>query len=87
MESTEIKISTIDYTMKVPKEGKEVVDLIDAVLEKVLSKSDIASFTELMDELYAAADNITMLDDEVKSEYRDELAGYLTHKLMGRLWK
>lgn len=78
-------MQTIDYTMKVPKELKEVVDLLDGIVEKVMAKAEIAGYMELIDELSAALDGITGVKDEIKSQYRDEAAGYLVHKLMGRL--
>lgn len=78
-------METVSYSMQVPKEGKEIVDLLDGILEKVLAKAEIASYMSLVGDLTKAADGIASVKDEVKSEYRDELAAYMVHKLMARL--
>ncbi len=78
-------IEVVKYELDVPKELKEVVDLLDAVLAKVLAKESLASYTELFDELVKAGEGIGAVGDEAKSQYRDEAAGYLVHKLLGRL--
>lgn len=75
----------VNYEMKVPKELKEVVDLLDGVLGHVMAKKGLAEYSELLDELMAAVDGVAGVADEVKSEYRDEAAGYLVHKLLGTL--
>lgn len=78
-------IKVIPYEMKVPKETKELIDLIDAVLMKIMAGEPISTFMELMDELYLAADGATLIGEEVTSKYQDEIAGYMLHKLMGTL--
>lgn len=78
-------METVDYTMKVPKEMKEVVDLLDGLLEKIMSKAGASSYMSLLDELMAAIDGVGGIAEEAKSQYRDEAAGYLVHKLLGRL--
>lgn len=83
----EIKIELVKYEMMVPKEGKEVVDLLDALIEKLQAKEDLSKFSELMNKVYVALDGISFLSVEAKSKFKDELAGYMVHKLMGRLLK
>lgn len=78
-------LTTIDYTMKVPKELKEVVDLLNGILENVMAKKSIQEYTNLIDELMVAVDGIGGVSEEMKSQFRDEAAGYLLHKLMGTL--
>lgn len=78
-------METVDYTMKVPKEIKEIVDLLDSLLEKIMSKAGIASYTTLFGQLMTAIDGIEGVTKEAQSQYRDEAAGYLVHKLLGRL--
>lgn len=80
-----MEVQTIVYEMPVPKEGKEVVDLIDAILEKVMAKAPWSSYTDLLDELMVAIDGVQHIGAEIKGEYRDELTGYLVHKVMSRL--
>lgn len=75
----------VKYEMEVPKEAKEVVDLIDQILEKVLAKAPMAEYAVLFGQASVAVDGISEVGDEMKSNNRDELAGYMVHKLMGRL--
>lgn len=78
-------METVDVTMQVPKEIKEIVDLLDGILQKVMAKAPIADYAGLIDEAMLAADGVTGVSEEVKSAYRDEAAGYLVHKLLGTL--
>jgi phosphopantothenate synthetase len=78
-------MESVDYVMKVPKEGKDVVDLIDAILANVFAKTPISEWTNVIDELMAAVDGIQSVTEEMKSEGRDELAAYLVHKVMARV--
>lgn len=81
----ENKIELIEYNMPVPKETKEVIDLANMVLEKIMNGEDISTFMELMDELYLAADGANKIGYEASSPYKDEIAGYLVHKMMGTI--
>lgn len=78
-------MEVVKYEMDVPKEGKEVVDLLDKILEKVLAKAPLAEYAVLFGDASVAVDGIAGIKDEIKSSNRDELAGYMVHKLMGRL--
>lgn len=78
-------METIDVILEVPKEGKEIVDALDALLENILSKAPISSYANLFDEIYAAGDGVQKVTNEIQSQYRDELAGYMVQKLMARL--
>lgn len=78
-------METVDYTIKVPKELKDIIDLLDGILVKVVNKEQASTFVELIDELLAAVDGVQNVAAEAKSEYRDEAAGYLVHKLLGTL--
>ena len=77
----------VSVTLEVPKESKEVVDFLDKVLEKVMSGASLDSYATLIAEVLPAIDGINKVLDEVKSDGRDEIAGYLVHKIMGRLLK
>lgn len=79
------EIELVKYEMSIPKESKELIDLINAVLEKIMAGEPLSTYMELMDEVYLAADGVSMIGAEVKSQYSDEMAGYLTHKIMGTL--
>lgn len=78
-------METVSVEMKVPKEFKEVVDLIDGIVEKVQAKAEIGEYAELIGKLTTAADGVQHIAAEAKSQYRDEGVGYLVQKLMSRL--
>lgn len=78
-------VEKINVNMEVPKEGKELVDFLDKVLEKVMGKAPIAEYAELLAAVMPAVDGIAKLGEEMKSDGKDELAAYLVHKLLGRL--
>lgn len=78
-------METVKYEMEVPKELKDVVDLVDGILEKVMAKAPMAEYATLLGDLMKAVDGVEGIAEEMKSQYRDEAAGYLVHKLLGRL--
>lgn len=78
------EVKTIEYKLNVPKETKEVIDLLDQVYEKVKAKADLNDYISLLDELHLAIDGIDKLDDEMKSKYRDDAMAYLTLKIGGK---
>lgn len=78
-------MESVKYELELPKEGKEVVDLLDSILEKVLNKAPMAEYAALFGQASVAVDGISSVGEEMKSHLRDELAGYMVHKLMGRL--
>ena len=78
-------MKSVNVTMSVPKEGKELIDLLDSVLEKVMNKEPLANYATLFGEVSQAVDGIGSLKEELKSQGRDELAGYLVQTLLGRL--
>lgn len=78
-------METVAVTMQVPKELKEVVDLLNAVLENVMAKKGITEYSNILDELLQAVEGIGGIGEEIKSQYRDEAAGYMVHKLLGTL--
>ena len=75
----------IKYEMEIPKESKEVIDLLDALLEQLLSEEK--DYAKVLPALMSALDGMAGIKDEVKASYKDELAAYLVHKVLGRLLK
>lgn len=71
--------------MQVPKDFVEVVDLVDAIIEKVQAKASMAEYLGLIEKLSAAADGIGNVKKAVSGQYRDECSAYLVKKLMERL--
>ena len=78
-------MEVVKYEMDVPKEGFEVINFINEILEKVMAKAELAEYAELIGKASVAVDGISKVAEEIKSENRDELAGYMVHKLMGTL--
>lgn len=72
-------------SMDVPKDFKEVVDLVDSIIEKVQKKTDFSEYMELIGKLTAAASGIQNVGPALKGQYRDECAAYLVKVLMERL--
>ena len=72
--------------LNVPKESKEIVDAVDAILEDILAKKSVAEIAaENLTGLFEAVSGFDQLDDEFKAQGRDDLAAYLVQKVMNRL--
>lgn len=81
-----MSIVTINVEMQVPKEAKEIVDAVFGLVEDVLAKKDIGTITaENLPALMTAIDGYDQVMPSVKSEYRDELVGYLVQQAMAVL--
>jgi len=80
-------VETVDYTIKVPKEFKEVVDLLAAVTKHFRGGGNLAQAATLLDEFSKAASGIAGVLDEMKSQYKDEAALYLAHQIWVALEK
>ena len=78
-------VQTVSYTMEVPKEIKDVIDLLDKVMAKSVAGDSVLSYATLLDDLKDAALGASKIKEEAKSQYRDEAAGYMVHKLLGTL--
>jgi len=78
-------VDKVIVQMEVPKEGKEVVDFLDQVLEKVMAKAPLAEYATLLTAIMPAVDGVAKLGEEMKSDGKDELAAYLVHKVLARL--
>lgn len=78
-------IKKVTVELAVPKEAMEVVDFLDAVLEKVMSGAPINEYASIFTDIIPAIEGIQNVPNELKSDGKDEIAAYLVHKLMGRL--
>jgi len=85
-EGTVTEIVTIPVTLEIPKETKEVIDALDVILEAAMSGRGATAFVTTFDELMKAADGAAQIKGEMKSQYRDEAAGYLVRTILGRLY-
>ena len=71
----------IKYELEVPKECKEVIDALEQIAQHFMEKKPIAEIGALLPGMMVAFEGYDKLKEEISSEYRDELLGYLTHKL------
>jgi len=80
-------IQTIPYTMQVPKEGKEIVDASSAITKHFINGGSMADAYALLPGVMTAVENAKQTMVEMKSQYKDELAGYSVHKFWDALDK
>ena len=81
-----ISMQTVPVTFDVPKEGKEVVDALTALTKDLVAKKSVSEITvDVLPKLLTAVDGFNGISEEVKSENKDELAGYLVRQLMDAL--
>ena len=74
-------VQTIPVSMNVPKEGKEIVDAAFSLVKHFKSGGTIEQAVTLVPSIMAAVDNFKAVNEEVQSEYRDELAAYVVQKI------
>lgn len=76
----------VDVVMQVPKEGKEVIDALASILKDVKAGKPIAEIAGgNLQKLIMAVDGFEKLGEEVKSDGKDELAGYMVQQNMEAL--
>jgi len=75
-------METTAVTMNVPKESKEVIDLLAGIVEKVKAGAEVNDYLSLIGELTSALDGVDKIPAEAKSDGRDEMVAYLLHKIM-----
>jgi len=79
-------MQTVQVTREIPKESKEVVDAITALIADIKAKKSIAEISgDMLPKVVAAVDGFDQLDDEVKSDKKPELSGYLVEQTMKAL--
>lgn len=81
-------VETVKVEMNVPKEAKEIVDFVAALLADALAKKPIAVIAaDVLPKLMSAIDGYSGVADELKSEHKKELAAYLVMQVMDALEK
>lgn len=71
----------VQVSMDVPKEAKEVVDAMSAVIAHFVAKKSLAEAAALLPALLKAAEGVGNVAAEVKSQYKEELSSYLLKSL------
>ena len=78
-------MEVVKVEMDVPKEAKEVIDFLGAVLDKVMSKAELSEYSTLLSQVLPAIDGVGKIGDEIKSNGRDEISAYLVKVVMEKL--
>jgi hypothetical protein len=71
----------IKHELQVPKETKEVIDLLEKIYVQVQDGVQITDLAEIFDELSRAVKGIDQVDDEMKSKHRSDAIAYLALKV------
>lgn len=80
-----MSVVTVPYSMEVPKEGKEVVDSLTSIYEHFASGGSLEEAAALLPGVMQAVEGVKTVVEEIKSDYNDEMAGYVVHKVWGAL--
>lgn len=80
-------MDTVNVTLECPKESKEVVDFLAAVVAHFKAGKPLAELAAVIPAAITAADGWDKIAEEVGKDAgkRDELAAYLIWKVMGAL--
>jgi len=71
----------IKHELQVPKETKEVIDLLEQIYVQVQDGVQVTDLAEIFDELSRAVKGIDQVDDEMKSKHRADALSYLALKI------
>ena len=75
-------METVNVTIEVPKESKEVIDLVLNLVEDIRAKKDISVIVaENIPSLSSAIEGFDKLGEEVKSDKVGELAAYTVDRI------
>lgn len=79
------EVVTVPVTLNVPKETKEVVDLLAAIADNVIAKKPVAEWVNIIDETMAALQGVDQVPAEVKSEHKGAIVAYLAQTVGSKL--
>lgn len=78
-------VEVVHVQLPVPKESKEIVDALSGLVEHFKNGGDLAGATAKLPQVMAAVDGWDKVGEEMKSEFNDEAAAYMLHKIMAAL--
>ena len=78
-------VQTVNVTMAVPVEGKQVIDSVSAIIEHFRAGKSLVEAASLLPSVMLAVENVGAIGEEVESIYNDELAGYTIQKVFSAL--
>ena len=73
--------------MEVPKEGKEVIDATAAITKHFVNGGSVLEAAALLPAVMKAVEGVDGVKEEIKSQYKDELAAYAVHRVWESLEK
>jgi hypothetical protein len=73
----------VKHELSVPKETKEIVDLLKAIAEKAKAGASAMDYTGLVEELFVALKGVDQIPEEIKSEYKEDIVAYLVKEVGG----
>lgn len=74
-------METVKHELNVPKQSKEVIDLLDGIVVKIKAKAPVSEYLELVNEFMAAVEDVKEVGDEIKSGNKGDILAYLTMKI------
>jgi len=74
-------METVKYMLEVPKEGKEIIDATSALIAHFINGGSIAEAAVHLPKVMEAVNGAGGVMEEMKSKFKDELAGYSVHKM------
>lgn len=81
MEAEVVEVQTVEVKLNVPKESKELVDFIFAIIAKAKSGAKLADYGDLLGEGTIALKGVNLLDEEAKSKFRGDLIAYFAKQV------
>jgi len=76
----------VTVQMEVPKESKEVIDALVVLVSEIKAKKSVSEIVAgALPKVISAVDGFDQLGEEVKSDGKDELAGYTVQQLLSSL--
>lgn len=78
-------VVALPVQFNVPKEGKEIVDFVAALIADIKAKKSIAELAGELPKLVSAVDGFNQLGEEMKSQFDGDLEGYLVREIRNAL--
>lgn len=80
-------METVEVGLMVPKESKDVIDLVVAIIQQVKDGVQAEDVLAIVDELAEAFAGIQAVPEEVKSEYLGDLIAFAGKSVVDALIK
>lgn len=75
----------VTTNLEVPKESKEIIDLIAVIFDKAKDGFEVSEFAEITSELIQGIQGLDKLGAELKGQNKDDLMAYLVKQIGSRL--